>query len=89
MMIKVKSESDELVEFSSNFLSLSGFIQKCPDPTLEIPVSITTETLHFVRKFCEAHEYNPQSMKWHFPFQTPNLKDHIDPVSYSLIKQLK
>lgn len=47
------------------------------------------EVLVFLKNFFEAHSYDISSMNIVTPLTSCNLKDHIDPISFELFKDLE
>lgn len=82
--IRVRSKNGDLVSFSYGICNLCKFFANLPDKNSVISLEkFDTETLLFLKKFCQIHNYNPDSMKWVFPFKNKKLKEHMDEISYS------
>jgi len=63
-------------------------VKNIPNQDEIIPTeNLTTESLKFIKKFMEVHEYDEKSMKFIFPFTSDVLKDHVDEKSYELFKE--
>ena len=45
-----------------------------------------THALEFIKKLLEAHNYSDENVKWVYPWKNGNLREHIDGVSYELLK---
>jgi hypothetical protein len=49
-------------------------------------MNVKIEALNFIKKFCESHNYDKNTMKWRFPFTSCDLAKHLDEISYSQFK---
>ncbi|KAL4510857.1 hypothetical protein ABPG72_005011 [Tetrahymena utriculariae] len=86
--IRLKSKEGVIVEFDPKFAQLSTYVKNIPNQDEVIPTeNLTTESLQFIQKFMQVHDYDESSMKYTFPFQSDVLKDHIDEKSYELFKE--
>ncbi|EGR27967.1 hypothetical protein IMG5_185500 [Ichthyophthirius multifiliis] len=85
--IKLKSKDGEIIEFDHKIINLSIWIKNAPNFDEIIPVELSSDSLKFILKFMQVHDYEESSMNYKFPFESDILKDHIDEKSYELFKQ--
>lgn len=55
----------------------------------DIPVSeVSTIILEDIKRFCEAHSYDGNSMQYIFPFISDRLSDHVDAISLNFLQNI-
>ncbi len=84
--LRLKPKDGDVIEFDRRLADFSEHIKHLPNQDEEIPVELTKSALEFTKAFCEAHKWDRATMTWKFPFESTNLKDHIDDISYGLFK---
>lgn len=64
------------------------YVKNSPNTDDIIPVeNLSADSLRFIKKFMEVHNYDDKSMTYIFPFKSDILKEHIDEKSYELFKE--